>query len=780
MAADGSVVIDVDLNDNAAVQGVGKLKKSLLGIGKAVLTAGAVAGAAFLGFGYKAVQAAAEMNAMNSQFDQVFGKLDETAQGSIDKMASEFGMVSERIKPAFTTMTSMFKGLGMDTEEAMGVAARATTVVADSAAFYDKSFEEANGALNSFIKGNYEGGESIGLFANETQLAAYASKELGVDWKTLDEAGKQVARLQYAEAMQKAAGATGQASRESESLSNVQGNLQAVWQTLMAKFGDKALPLVVEMIQKLTEKLQQIDVDQVIAQLESFYEKTKEIVVEIKEFVIQWLPLIAGIVAGVVAFKLITGAIALYKGMIAMARAAQLLFNVAMLTSPITWLVLGFALLVAAGVLLWQNWDVVKAKVIELGTTIKTKFAEAKEAVITKFNEIKTGISTKWAEIKADTIAKIIEIVTGVITWFMTLRAGIIAKVTEIKTAITTKWTEIKTAVITKIQELITGAIAKFVALKTGVSNKVTEIKTAVVNKWEEMKSLVTSKVQAMITAVTTKFSAMKTAVSSKVTEIKTAVVNKWEEMKSAVATKIQGMITTVSSKFSSMVSAVRTKMGEVKSKITGVWGEIKSFFSSISLVSIGKNIIQGLLTGIGSMIGKVKAKAGEIADVLPDWVKKKLGIHSPSRVMMALGKFSGEGFVNGVKGQIKAVKNIAKKLGDAAITQVDENSDYSIAGLQNVSRVQENKIGGFINKLKGITIPISNLVPFASIPLEMGKDDKKESNNGFTDLIQAVVDLTARPNVIAINGREVATVIADDVGDVMRRDNAINKKYGK
>ncbi len=30
--------------------------------------------------------------------------------------------------------------------------------------------------MTSFIKGNYEGGESIGLFANDTQMASYATK----------------------------------------------------------------------------------------------------------------------------------------------------------------------------------------------------------------------------------------------------------------------------------------------------------------------------------------------------------------------------------------------------------------------------------------------------------------------------------------------------------------------------------------------------------------------------------------------------------------------------
>jgi hypothetical protein len=119
--------------------------------------------------GVSAVEAAANAQAMSAQFSQVFGDISNDAQDTIDGLGKDFGMVPNRIKPAMTQMTSMFKGLGMDTKTAMGTAKDSVTLVADAAAFYDKSFEDANAALNSFIKGNYEGGESIGLFANETQ-----------------------------------------------------------------------------------------------------------------------------------------------------------------------------------------------------------------------------------------------------------------------------------------------------------------------------------------------------------------------------------------------------------------------------------------------------------------------------------------------------------------------------------------------------------------------------------------------------------------------------------
>lgn len=270
----GRIMID----DKEAQSSLSKTEKNAEGLAKrfggmiktaakwgAAIVGGAIAaGAAIGGLATPLVKAAAEMNALNAQFEQVFQDLQDEAQASIDRLGKNFGMLPNRIKPSFTQMTSMFKGLGLDTAEAMKQAETAVTLVADAAAFYDMSFEQANQHLNSFIKGNYEGGEAIGLFANETQMAAWAAKNLGLDWKNLDEAGKQVARLEYAKAMQEAAGATGQAARESDALENQLGNLRQAWQDFKARLGEPILEPAIHMIQTLSNWLSTVDVQPIV------------------------------------------------------------------------------------------------------------------------------------------------------------------------------------------------------------------------------------------------------------------------------------------------------------------------------------------------------------------------------------------------------------------------------------------------------------------------------------------------------------------------------------
>lgn len=127
------------------------MKSAFLGVGAAI--GGIVAVDKIKDLGVGMVRAAADADAMGAQFEQVFGKLGKETEKTMEKMGKDFGMVPTRLKPSMSMMTSMFKGLGMDTEEAMGTAKRAVTLTADAAAFYDKSFEDANSSLNSFIKG---------------------------------------------------------------------------------------------------------------------------------------------------------------------------------------------------------------------------------------------------------------------------------------------------------------------------------------------------------------------------------------------------------------------------------------------------------------------------------------------------------------------------------------------------------------------------------------------------------------------------------------------------
>lgn len=216
----------------------------------------AKAGEALWDFGKESVESAAEVSAENSAFDQIMGDYVGAAQKKMQAVADSTGVVSTRLTGSMTSLTAKFKGLGFGVEEATDLAANGLSLASDAAAFWDVSLDESMGHLNSFINGSYEGGEAIGLFANDTQMASYAVEKGVISetkaWAELDEATKQATRLEYAQNMMDASGAVGQAAKESSQYANVQANLTEKWRQFKAEVGE---PILEEYVNPAMQKL---------------------------------------------------------------------------------------------------------------------------------------------------------------------------------------------------------------------------------------------------------------------------------------------------------------------------------------------------------------------------------------------------------------------------------------------------------------------------------------------------------------------------------------------
>lgn len=80
-------------------------------------------------------------------------------------------------------------------------------------------------------------------------------------------------------------------------------------------------------------------------------------------------------------------------------------------------------------------------------------------------------------------------------------------------------------------------------------------------------------------------------------------------------------------------------------------------------LFDAGKNLVQGLIDGIGSMADWIYSSIVEPIQGGIEAVKNFLGIHSPSRLMFELGRYTGQGMANGLFATADLVARASKSL---------------------------------------------------------------------------------------------------------------------
>ena len=170
-----------------------------------------------------------------------------------------------------------------------------------------------------------------------------------------------------------------------------------------------------------------------------------------------------GAAVGVLAFGI--GGLALAVGIYT---AAQWAMNTALLANPITWIVVGIvaaiALLVGAGVALYENWDVIKKKCSEMWSNVTGKFKDLKDKVVNYATDLKDKALAKWNDLKNKTVSTFTNAKDKAVNTFSTMKSKVVNFVDNIATSVRTKFDNIKNTITEKIntaKDKVTEAVAK-------------------------------------------------------------------------------------------------------------------------------------------------------------------------------------------------------------------------------------------------------------------------------------------------------------------------------
>lgn len=625
-----------------------------------VMSAGKVMGVAMAGLGTASIAAAGKMNAMNAQFSQTFGKMEGKATQVVNNMGKEFNMVPSRIKPSFAKMTAMFKGLGMDTQTAMKKAEDATRLTADAAAFYDTSFEDANAALTSFIKGNYEGGEAIGLFANDTQMAQYAIKKGVVSsasaWQNLDEKTKQATRLEYAKNMMKMAGVTGQASREANGFENVMGNLKQGLTELLAALGQPFFDSFIAMANKAAQGM---------ARLTNWLKQNPAVV----KAVAAGLTVLVGTLVGFAAKTL-------YASTIAKALTSAIAF----ITSPVGLVVAGITALVTALVYFYNTNSKVKAVIDQVWNGIKAVFT-------TVFTVISTVIKTVWASVS---------------TWFQQNQQ-------TIKSVVSTVWNGLKAVIGGAIQVVsgIINSIWKPIA-NWFVSNQQT-IKQVVQTAWGIVKGLIQGAITVASTVIQNLWKPIATWFTQNQTQIKSAVQGAWSIVKTLIDTTVKAVTSIIGGVWKSTMNWLVENQDLIKGTIQKVWSAIKAFIVPVvqGISKVITNIFGAIANFINENQGKIKAIINTAWSIIKTTVNTAIkAVQNIIKIVMGAINGDWKSVWNGIKGLVSVVWNAIKSLVRNGINLVKDVISVGMNAVKTLWSTGWNNIksfvGGIWNGIKG------------------------------------------------------------------------------
>ncbi|MBQ6501188.1 MAG: phage tail tape measure protein [Mogibacterium sp.] len=129
----------------------------------------------------------------------------------------------------------------------------------------------------------------------------------------------------------------------------------------------------------------------------------------------------------------------------------------AALSGPIGWIIAAIAAVIAIGVLLYKNWDKIKAVAAEVGKAVVQAWNDMVNKVKTQINILKAVITIVWNAIKTKVLSVVNSLKNTVVNVFNSLKARVTSIFNAIKNAITRP---IQTAV-----NLVRAAINKIKAI---------------------------------------------------------------------------------------------------------------------------------------------------------------------------------------------------------------------------------------------------------------------------------------------------------------------------
>jgi phage-related protein len=271
--------------------------------------------------------------------------------------------------------------------------------------------------------------------------------------------------------------------------------------------------------------------------------------------------------------------------------------------------------------------------------------------VVAIFGQIITAIAPLVVQLVNALVPVLLDVVTAILPVVSTIAGLLIPIISNLMPVVTTVFGVIA-SVISAVMQVISGVIQVVTGVISGNWSQVwTGIQSIFAGVWNLVVSILTGAV-AIVGAV-----------------IRAALAN----IAAVWSAAWNGLVGLVSGAWSGITGAISSGVSSAVSFVSGLPGKILSALSSLGsmLISVGSNMMQGLIQGVQAVAGRIKdAVLGPIKDSV-DAVKGFLGIHSPSRLFIGIGEFTGQGMAIGLQNSA----GLIARASDALIPTVPETA---------------------------------------------------------------------------------------------------------
>lgn len=557
------------------------------------------------------VEVASSIEEMQNKFDVVFGDMRD----EVDKWAQEYsdaiGRNKNDIKTYLADQQNLLVGFGMTRQAGAEMAEQMTSLALDLASFGNMDETTSVNAMTKAVMGESEAAKTLGAVLNDsTRAQAMATLGLKGTYDKLDQLTKM--QVNYQAILQQSPDAIGDCQRSLDSYESTKKRYIAKLKeikTIVGQFflptyqkilsiGAKGLTMIRDWLQKLTDLTDKLGGSQrVLSVLAAAFTAM---------FVAMNLKKISAVISG---FTKLARAIGLGHGK-ALAFFAVFLLLALVIEDFISFMrgdksLLG-TMLEQAGV----DCEKLRQNIVGVWTKIKQAIGYIGEGirnvVVPIFEGIRTAAVVAFEEIQ-QAVAKV---APGIAQFFKELSSGKVDK---------KKWTDIGES----IGRIAVGVVAVIAAVKGvsaifGVITTVISVVKAVISVIK-LAFVVVKSIITVIKVVGTVISVLASAFGPVILAIAAAIAigvllwKNWDKIREAAGNLLEGIKTTI---------------GNVRNAIvTGIQAAI-DWITSLPAEALkwGSDIIDGIVSGIQSAVGRV----GEAVKGVADKIKSFLGFSEP------------------------------------------------------------------------------------------------------------------------------------------------------